>query len=48
MAVVDMQTTDSAHIGDDVDALKWKSDDERLFDMPVARFGMVADEDIET
>ena len=48
MAVVDMQTTHSAHIGDDVDALKWKSDDERLFDMPVARFGFVADEGIET
>ena len=48
MAMVNMQTTDSAHIGDDVDALKWKSDDERLFDMPVARFGLIADDDIET
>jgi len=48
MAVVDMQTTDSAHIGDDVDALKWKGDDERLFDMPVARFGFVVEEDLET
>ena len=48
MATVDMQTTDSAHIGDDVDALKWKVDDERLFDIKVARFGFVADEDIET
>jgi len=48
MAKVNMQTTDSAHIGDDVDALKWKSDDERLFDMPVARFGLIADDDIET
>jgi len=48
MAQVNMQTCDSAHIGDDVDALKWKVDDERLFDMPVARFGFVADEDIET
>ena len=47
-AKVNMQTTDSAHIGDDVDALTWKSDDERLFDIPVARFGFVADDDIET
>ena len=48
MARVNMQTTDSAHIGDDVEALTWKSDDERLFDVRVARFGFVADENIET
>jgi len=47
-AKVNMQTTDSAHIGDDVDSLTWKSDDERLFDIPVARFGFVVEEDIET
>ena len=45
MAIVDMQNTDSAHIGDDVEALHWKSADERLFEMPVARFGFVAEED---
>ena len=47
LATVDMQKADSAHIGDDVEALHWKSNDERLFEMPVARFGFVADEDLD-
>jgi len=47
MAKVDMQTTDSGHIGDDVDALTWKADDERRFEMPVAQFGLIVDEDID-
>jgi len=45
MASVDMQTTDSAHVGDEVEALKWKSNDERRFEIPVGKFGLVADED---
>lgn len=46
MASVDMQTTDSAHVGDDdVEALKWKSNDARKFEMPVGKFGLVADEE---
>lgn len=44
MAIVDMQTTESAHVGDEVEALKWKSNDERKFEMPVEKFGLVADE----
>ena len=47
MASVDMQKTDSAHIGDQVESLHWKSNDERIFEMPVGRFGLVADEEDE-
>mmetsp|Transcript_15087 Transcript_15087/g.36221 ORF Transcript_15087/g.36221 Transcript_15087/m.36221 type:complete len:625 (-) Transcript_15087:141-2015(-) len=45
MARVDMQDTDSAHVGDTVEALKWTPDDERRFEMPVGRFGLVAEDD---
>jgi hypothetical protein len=45
LASVDKQTTDSAHVGDEVEALKWKSNDERRFEIPVGKFGLVADED---
>ncbi|KAL7551054.1 hypothetical protein ACHAWF_014253 [Thalassiosira exigua] len=45
MASVDTHTTPSASIGDEVDALRWKSNDERRFEMPIGRFGLVADED---
>ncbi|KAL7525357.1 hypothetical protein ACHAXR_003001 [Thalassiosira sp. AJA248-18] len=48
MASVDMQNTDSAHIGDEVEALHWESNDERIFEMPVGRFGFVVDEDLDT
>ena len=48
MATVDMQDTDSAHVGDQVEALTWKVDDERRFEMPVARFGLVVDDDVDT
>jgi len=45
MASVNMQNTDSAHVGDQkVDALHWKSNDERIFEMPVGRFGLIVDE----
>eukprot|EP00584_Thalassiosira_punctigera_P014705 CAMPEP_0172552564 /NCGR_PEP_ID=MMETSP1067-20121228/45893_1 /TAXON_ID=265564 ORGANISM="Thalassiosira punctigera, Strain Tpunct2005C2" /NCGR_SAMPLE_ID=MMETSP1067 /ASSEMBLY_ACC=CAM_ASM_000444 /LENGTH=595 /DNA_ID=CAMNT_0013340569 /DNA_START=254 /DNA_END=2041 /DNA_ORIENTATION=- len=45
MASVNMQSTDSAHVGDVVDALHWKSNDKRRFEMPIRRFGLVADEE---
>ena len=45
MALVDDETTDSAHVGDPVEALSWKSNDERIFEMPVGRFGLRADEE---
>jgi len=45
MASVDMQTTDSAHVGDMVEAMHWKSNDERKFEMPIGRFGLVAEEE---
>lgn len=45
MASVDMQTTYSAHVGEDVAALQWKSNDERKFETRVGKFGLVADED---
>ena len=48
MAFVNMQVVDSAYVGNDVEALTWKSNDERLFDVPVARFGFVADDGIDT
>mmetsp|Transcript_17985 Transcript_17985/g.37482 ORF Transcript_17985/g.37482 Transcript_17985/m.37482 type:complete len:589 (+) Transcript_17985:35-1801(+) len=41
MAAVDAETTDSAHVGDPVEALNWKSTDERKFKMNVQRFGLV-------
>lgn len=47
MATVDMQNTDSASVGDPVEALHWRSDDERKFEMPVTSFGFVADEDVD-
>lgn len=47
LASVDMQTTDSSHVGDEVEALRWKADDERKFEMPVARFGLVFDEEVD-
>ena len=50
MAQVDMQTAESSHVGgNEVEALSWKSNDERRFKMPVGRFGLVDDdEDIGT
>jgi hypothetical protein len=48
MASVDIQTTESACVGDEVKALKWKSNDERKFEMPVGRFGLVADPDVHS
>lgn len=47
MASVDMQKTDSAHVGDQVESLTWKPNDKRRFEMPVGRFGLVADADDE-
>jgi len=48
MASVNMQKTDSAHIGDQVEALLWKSNDERIFEMPVGSFGLVVDDEEKT
>ena len=48
MASVDMQNTDSAHVGDPVEALQWKANDERRFEMPVGRFGFVADDVVDS
>ena len=44
MASVDMQSTDSAHVGNPVDALSWASDDERMFEAKVRRFGFLVDD----
>lgn len=45
MATVDGRTTPGAVVGDDVEAMRWTQDDGRLFEMPVGRFGLVADDD---
>ncbi len=43
MAAVDAETTDSAHVGDPVEALTWESTDDRKFQMNVQRFGLVVE-----
>ena len=47
MASVDMQTTESAQVGDQVEALLWKPNDERKFEVTVRPFGLVVDEDMD-
>lgn len=47
MASVDMQTTESAQVGDHVEALLWKSNDERKFEVSIRPFGLVVDEDMD-
>ena len=47
MASVDGQTTKSASVGETVEALSWKSKDERIFEAPVGRFGLVVGDDSE-
>lgn len=47
MAFVDDLSTNSAQVGEHVEALQWKSNDERMFEMPIGRFGLVVDEDVE-
>ena len=44
MAIVDPETTESGSIGETVDALLWKDNDERKFEVRVAEFGFVADD----
>eukprot|EP00573_Skeletonema_grethae_P011980 CAMPEP_0201709156 /NCGR_PEP_ID=MMETSP0578-20130828/57949_1 /ASSEMBLY_ACC=CAM_ASM_000663 /TAXON_ID=267565 /ORGANISM="Skeletonema grethea, Strain CCMP 1804" /LENGTH=438 /DNA_ID=CAMNT_0048198107 /DNA_START=377 /DNA_END=1693 /DNA_ORIENTATION=+ len=44
MAKVDMQLTDSAHVGNPVEALSWASHDERRFEAKVGRFGFLVDD----
>lgn len=44
MANVDMQLTDSAHVGNPVEALSWAADDERRFEAKVGRFGFLVDD----
>lgn len=44
MALVDMETSDSAHVGDPVEALSWASNDKRRFEAPVGRFGFLVDD----
>jgi len=44
MANVDMQLTDSAHVGNPVEALSWASDDERRFEAKVGKFGFLVDD----
>lgn len=46
MALVDV-STNSAQMGEDVEALKWKSNDIRKFEMPIGMFGLTVDEDVE-
>jgi hypothetical protein len=45
MAIVDPEKVESASIGESVDALLWKENDERKFEAMVAEFGFDADED---
>ncbi|KAL7505511.1 hypothetical protein ACHAXN_002984 [Cyclotella atomus] len=45
MAIVDPEKTESGSIGESVDALLWKENDERKFEAKVAEFGFVANED---
>lgn len=45
MAIVDPKNTESASIGEPVDALLWKENDQRKFEAKVAEFGFVANED---
>ena len=47
MASVDMQTTESAQVGNQVEALLWNLNDERKFEVTVRPFGLVVDEDPE-
>eukprot|EP00985_Skeletonema_marinoi_P010659 scaffold4994_cov125-Skeletonema_marinoi.AAC.4 len=44
MASVDFQLTDSAHVGNPVEALSWASDDERRFEAKVGKFGFLFDD----
>ena len=48
MAKVDMQKTDTAHVGNPVEALSWAQDDERRFEATVGRFGFLVDDFNET
>ena len=48
MANVDMQTTDSAHVGNPVEALSWALDDERRFEAKVSKFGFLVDDNNES
>jgi hypothetical protein len=45
MAIVDPKNTESASIGEPVDALLWKENDQRKFEAKVVEFGFVANED---
>ncbi|KAL3785613.1 hypothetical protein HJC23_004761 [Cyclotella cryptica] len=45
MAVVDPESTKSASIGEPVNALLWKENDQRKFEAKVAEFGFVAEEE---
>ena len=47
MASVDVKTTQSAQVGDHVEALIWHSNHPQKFVTPVRPFGLVADEDVE-
>ena len=47
MAYVDVQTTESAQVGDHVEALIWHSDHPQKFVAPVRPFGLVAGENVE-
>ena len=44
MAIVDPETTESGSIGETVDALLWKENDERKFEAQVAEFVFVAED----
>ena len=41
------QTTESAQVGDPVEALLWNSNDERKFELTVGPFGLAVDEDLD-
>ena len=45
MAKVDPESTESASIGEPVNALLWKENDERRFEAKVAEFSFVAEEE---
>lgn len=46
MALVDV-STNSARMGEDVEALKWKLNDTRKFEMSTGMFGLTVDENVE-
>ena len=46
MANVDV-STNTSQMGEDVEALKWKSNDTRKFEMPIGMFGLTVDEDFD-